>query len=198
MHQMIHFTERLDKGIRTSAYVHDRAGHYRKGSEIPYIIHPFGVMLIAATATDDEDTLIASLLHDVREDVPDDIYSEADMLADFGQGVLSIVKDVTKNADEPDWHARGQQYLHHIRHHASPKAVIVTTADKIHNVSSILTDYAVVGDELWQRFTTKSAADQLWWYRSVLEVVTERQAPPVLVGQLGTLVTSLQAIVQRP
>jgi len=195
MNNMIAYTPRLDMGIRISATVHERAGQHRKGSDIPYISHPFGVMLIASNATKDEDVLIASLMHDVLEDVPSDIYSEANMRRDFGRRVVSIVKDVTKNDDQPDWHLRGAEYLDHLRGKACDEAIIVSTADKIHNLQSILIDHALEGDAVWQRFSTKSAADQLWWYSSVLDVVTERQAPPVLVQQLGGLVTNLQTLV---
>ena len=196
MKHMITFTERLDKGIRVSATVHEQAGQHRKGTDIPYIIHPFGVMLIASAATKDEDTLIACLLHDVLEDVSPKIYSEPRMRADFGRHVVSIVKDVTKNDLEPDWHLRGAEYLDHLRNRACDEAVIVSTADKIHNLHSILTDHAVVGSALWQRFSTKSGTDQLWWYSSILDVATERQAPPILLHQLGGLVSSLETIVQ--
>ena len=195
MNTMI-YTERLDKGIRTAATVHERAGQHRKGTIIPYAAHPFGVMLIASAATKDEDTLIACLLHDVLEDVSPKIYSEADMRTDFGKHVVSIVKDVTKNDLEPDWHLRGAEYLDHLRNRACDEAVIVSTSDKIHNLLSILTDYKTEGNALWQRFSTKSGPDQLWWYSSILNVATERQAPPVLLHQLGGLVSSLETIVQ--
>ena len=62
---MINYTERLDKALRKAAWSHEQQGQHRKGSDIPYIIHPVGAMMIASNATDDEDILIACLMHDV-------------------------------------------------------------------------------------------------------------------------------------
>ncbi len=66
---MINYTSRLDNAVREAARAHEIEGQHRKGTDIPYIIHPFGVMMIASNATDDEDVLIACLMHDVLEDV---------------------------------------------------------------------------------------------------------------------------------
>ena len=189
---MINYTERLDSALRKAAWAHEKAEQHRKGSDIPYIIHPVGVMMIASNVTDDEDTLIACLLHDVLEDVDSSIYSEADMREDFGDRVVSIVLDVTKDSDEKDWHARSKAYLHHLEHEASDEAVIVSASDKIHNLKSILTDHATHGDDLWERFTTKSSSDQLWWYESILDVITKRNVPAGLRDQLAEQVNILR------
>jgi len=192
---MIDYTERLDKAIRIAAWAHEQEGQHRKGSDIPYVIHPFGVMLIASNATDDEDTLIGCLLHDVLEDVEPTIYGETEMNADFGSKVVSIVKDVSKNESMSDWHDRCNAYLNHIEQTACDEAVIVCTSDKIHNLQSVLTDYKNVGDELWNRFTTKRATDQLWWYQSVLEVITKRNAPQILQEDLTSKISELKNII---
>ncbi|MEP7204609.1 MAG: HD domain-containing protein [Candidatus Saccharibacteria bacterium] len=189
---MISFTPRLDNAVRQAARAHEHAKQHRKGSDVPYIIHPFGVMIIASNATDDEDILIACLMHDVLEDVSSDIYSESAMRADFGDRVVTIVLDVTKNDLLADWHERSRAYLHHLEHEASDEAVIVSASDKIHNLLSILTDYETSGEELWQRFTTKSSADQLWWYQSILAVITQRKVPSILSDALAEQVESLK------
>ena len=190
---MINFTERLDKAIRISAWAHEQAGQHRKGTDIPYIIHPFGVMVIASNATDDEDVLIACLLHDVLEDVEDSIYSIDDMLRDFGERVVGIVKDVTKDPSLRDWHEVSRAYLNHLEHQASDQAVIVSAADKIHNILSVHTDFDAHGDQLWERFSTKSAGDQLWWYSEISTCVAKRKAPQILCDQLSKQVRLLRA-----
>lgn len=145
---MINYTLHLDNAMRKAAWAHDQAGQYRKGTDIPYIIHPVGTMMIAGNVTDDEDTLIACLLHDVLEDVDSSVYNEADMREDFGDRVVAIVKDVTKDGTKGDWRERAQAYLEHLERSASDEAVIVSAADKTHNLLSILCDYAEVGDDL--------------------------------------------------
>lgn len=183
---MINFTQRLDSAIIEAAWAHEQANQHRTGTDIPYIIHPFGVMLIASNATNDEDTLIACLMHDVLEDVDASIYSEDQMRQDYGAKVVRIVKDVTKDETEPDWHARSKAYLSHLQNKACDEAITVCSADKIHNLQSILTDYQTIGDDLWQRFSTKNGSDQLWWYESVLEIIQKRGAPQHLIDALSS------------
>ena len=43
-------------------------GMMRKGTKIPYIVHPMEVAAIAASLTDDPEVIAAALLHDVMED----------------------------------------------------------------------------------------------------------------------------------
>jgi (p)ppGpp synthase/HD superfamily hydrolase len=94
---MINYTTRLDKAIRISARAHEKQGQHRKGTDIPYIIHPFGVMLIASNVTKDENVLIGCLMHDILEDIDSSIYNELQMKDDFGDKLVGIVKDVTKD-----------------------------------------------------------------------------------------------------
>lgn len=193
---MINYTERLDHALRVATWAHEQQGQHRKGTDIPYIIHPFGVMTIASNATDDEDTLIACLLHDILEDVDSKIYNEADMRHDFGERVTKIVLGVTKNSELKYWQERSEAYLNHLENAASDESVIVSTADKVQNLKSILYDYGIVGNEPWQRFSTKSAADQLWWYKSILAVITKRKAPEFLTKELSADVDKLKLIIK--
>jgi (p)ppGpp synthase/HD superfamily hydrolase len=193
---MIKFTQRLDKAIRISAWAHEQSHEHRKGGDIPYIIHPFGVMLIASNITENEDTLIACLLHDVLEDVPSTIYSEDQMNKDFGNEVLSIVKDVTKNRDINNWYEVSKAYLNHLEFEASDEAVIVSASDKIHNLKSTLFDYQDLGDKLWDIFTTKNSSDQVWWYSSVLEVLKKRNCPKELIDIFSEEISNLKKIVK--
>lgn len=186
------FTPRLELAIQKATLAH--AKQKRKGGNIPYIIHPFSVMCIASETTDDEDILIACLFHDILEDVPEE-YPRQTMRAEFGDRVVDIVDGVTKDSSLKEWKARSKAYLDHLEHQASNESVLVSCADKIHNLMSILTDYKTHGNELWNRFSTKSGADQLWWYRSILSVVKKRKAPKVLIDQLDELVISLKEIV---
>jgi len=195
---MIQYTERLDKALRKAAWAHEKSGQHRKGTDIPYIIHPVGVMVVASNVTEDEDVLVACLMHDVLEDVDVDIYDENKMRDEFGNRVVEIVKNVTKEEVEPDWRNRADAYLKHLEYDASDEAVIVSASDKIHNLLSILIDYSTYGDELWNRFSTKSSADQLWWYESILGVITKRKAPEKLVFQLSEQVDELKSRLNKP
>ncbi len=198
---MIKFTPRLDKAIKTAAWAHEQVGQHRKGGDdIPYIIHPFGVMIIAGQVTDDEDILIACLFHDILEDVTTknpEIYNEDKMREEFGDRVTDAVLDVSKDDSIKDWRERGEAYLEHLENEGSDEAVIIAAADKIHNLTSILEDYEVIGDALWERFTTGIPEDQLWWYESMIELLRNREAPEELVTQLQILVDRFKEILAK-
>lgn len=194
---MINYTNRLDSAIRKAAWAHEQAGQHRKDTDIPYIIHPVGTMMIASSVTNNEDILIACLMHDVLEDVDSSIYSQEQMRADFGDHVVEIVKDVTKDGSQDDWRLRAEAYLERLTTKASGEAVVVSASDKIHNLLSILSDYEEVGDQLWQRFSTKNSIDQLWWYESILIVIKKRNAPTKLCAKLERQVESLLKIVKK-
>ena len=144
-----------------------------------------------------EDVLIACLLHDVLEDVDTSIYDEQTMRADFGDRMVAIVKDVTKDDSVRDWHERSKAYLDHLENKASNEAVIVSASDKIHNLVSILVDYGIEGDNLWNRFSTKSFTDQLWWYESILAVITKRGISAELISQLAGQVEILRLKINK-
>lgn len=188
MEKHMEMTIRLETALNKATYAHRNQN--RKGSELPYIVHPFSVMCIASQVTADEDILIACLMHDVLEDVPEE-YSKEQMRADFGNRVVSIVEGVTKDENLPDWQSRQDAYLKHLQSEASDESVIVSCSDKIHNLMSILLDYSEIGDELWNRFNA-GKEKQLWWYESILRVTTSRLPELKLNEQLKILVTEFK------
>ena len=57
------YSYRIEQAIRAATILHK--GQLRKGSvPIPYVSHLFAVAMIAGDYTDNEDVLIAALLHD--------------------------------------------------------------------------------------------------------------------------------------
>lgn len=180
---------RLRRAINTAATVH--RDQVRKGGGIPYISHLYAVMHLLATVSDDEDLLIAGLLHDTLEDVPEH-YSAARMEAEFGPRVRALVEEVTKE-DLPGWQERVDAYLARLGHRASPEAVLLSVADKTHNLMSVLDDHARIGERLWGRFNAGKER-QRWWYRSIAEVAQERLGEHPLVRQLRDLVGELERL----
>ncbi|MDN5819413.1 MAG: HD domain-containing protein [bacterium] len=182
---------RLDKAIRVAAWAHRE--QTRKSTDLPYIVHPFAVMTIAAKATDDEDVLIACLFHDIIEDVPE-MYNREQMEQEFGPQVVAIVDGVTKDDTIKDWRQRSEAYLAHLRQ-ASDGSVIVSASDKIHNLQSMLIDHETQGEKLWERFNA-GPRDQLWWYESIAEVLDSRISGSVLAVELRRLIDKLRPIVE--
>jgi hypothetical protein len=64
------YSERVDEALRLAAVAHE--GQYRKGTNIPYLMHPVHVGRILERHGWAEDVVIAGLLHDVLEDAPFD------------------------------------------------------------------------------------------------------------------------------
>lgn len=186
-------TVSLEKAIQVSAKAHHK--QKRKGTDIPYIIHPFSVMLIASEATNDEDILIACLFHDILEDVPEE-YSEQQMYQDFGQRVVGIVQGVTKDSSIADWRVRSEAYLYQLEFKASDESVLVSAADKIHNMMSKLADYQIIGENLWDKFGAGKES-QLWWYAAVLEVLKKRMPDCILVPKFKYLLDELRLVTQN-
>src|SRR5690606_3911141 len=119
------FTPRLNRAITVAGQAH--RFQKRKSSGIPYICHPFAVMVIASQTTSDEDILIACLFHDILEDVPEEFGLEA-MAEEFGSEVVEIVQGVTKNDRLGDWWKVSEGYFKTLES-ASDKTLVVCLAD---------------------------------------------------------------------
>ena len=129
------------------------AGQLRKGTEIPYISHLLGVTSIALDHGATEDEAIGALLHDAAEDAGGaPVISE--IRARFGPAAAEIVAGCsdTFETPKPPWRARKEAYIAHLAS-ASPSVLLVSSADKLHNVRSITSDYRRIGDALLPRFT---------------------------------------------
>jgi GTP pyrophosphokinase len=91
---------------------------------------------------------------------------------------------------KPPWRARKEEYIAHLGT-ADTGVVRVSLADKLYNARAILADYRVVGPELWGRFNPD--ADQLWYYRALVEAFATRTSGPML-EELDRVVTELEKI----
>jgi (p)ppGpp synthase/HD superfamily hydrolase len=144
-------------------------GQFRKASTIPYIAHLMGVASLVLEAGGDEDLAIAALLHDVVEDC-----GGAPMLKEvrrrFGKRVAKVVDGCT-DADtyhKPRWRQRKEKYIRHLKT-ADADTRLVSAADKLNNVRSILSDYRAIGEAVWSRFSG-GREGTLWYYRTLLDI----------------------------
>ena len=167
------------------------AGQTRKASTIPYIAHLMGVASLVLEFGGDEDLAIAALLHDVVEDC-----GGAPMLKEvrrrFGRRVAKIVDGCTDSDTDPKppWRERKETYIRHLKN-ADAETRLVSAADKLNNVRSILADYRQVGESVWARFRG-GREGTLWYYRALLEEFL-RSKPNRLIGELELAVRDLEA-----
>jgi (p)ppGpp synthase/HD superfamily hydrolase len=143
-------------------------GQMRKASTIPYIAHLMGVASLVLEAGGDEDLAIAALLHDVVEDC-----GGAPMLKEvrrkFGKRVAKVVDgctDTDTGTDpKPPWRERKENYIQRLKK-ADADTLLVSAADKLNNVRSILSDYRAIGESIWSRFNG-GREGTLWYYRTL-------------------------------
>ena len=150
------------------------SGQTRKASTVPYIAHLMGVASLVLEAGCEEDLAIAALLHDVVEDC-----GGAPMLKEvrrrFGSRVAKVVDGCT-DADtypKPPWRERKEKYIRHLKK-ADADTRLVSAADKLNNVRSILSDYRALGESIWSRFNG-GREGTLWYYRTLLDEFLRRR-----------------------
>lgn len=148
----------------------------RKGTGIPYIAHILGVAALAIEYGADEDEAIGALLHDAAEDGGGEA-TLAEIRARFGDAVADIVLGCSDSlVEDPEdrlpWRERKENYLAHLEH-ASASVCLVSAADKLHNVRSIMRDYREHGEDIWDRFQGRRDGT-LWYYETVADTLLRR------------------------
>lgn len=193
------YSDRINHAFAFAAKHHDR--QVRKGTRLPYLTHPANVAVVLTRYDQDEDTIVAGILHDVIEDCVRDGYSR-DMLEQrigdkFGAEVLETVLAVThRQVDEEgielSSEERKDDYLARLAA-ASERARWVCAADKIHNGSSILADLnrTLDPDTVWSRFNV-GRTGTVRWYRRVHERLREVGFSAPIMDELREVAESLE------
>jgi (p)ppGpp synthase/HD superfamily hydrolase len=168
------------------------SGQTRKGTGVPYISHLMSVAALVLEAGGDEDQAIAALLHDVVEDCGGEPILQ-EVRDRFGDRVAGIVKGCTDayTIPKPPWKQRKLEYLEVLRD-ADDDIRLVSAADKLHNVRTILADYRLEGDSVWNRFSGRRDGT-LWYYRAVLNVLLQGTRNR-LIGELERAVQELESL----
>jgi len=168
-------------------------GQTRKASTIPYIAHLMGVASLVLEAGGDEDLAIAALLHDVVEDCGG-APMRKEVRRQFGKRVARVVDGCT-DADsdpKPPWRERKENYIRHLKT-ADADTQLVSAADKLNNVRSILSDYRAIGESVWSRFHG-GREGTLWYYRTLRDVFLRRK-PNRITRELELAVSELDSLV---
>lgn len=120
---------KLLKAVNFAAEKHKK--QRRKDDGSPYINHPLGVAQILDTigGIEDEDILIAAILHDTIEDTQT---TEKELREIFGDRICDIVIEVTDDKSEPKDIRKMKQVEKADK--ISREAKLVKMADKLHNL----------------------------------------------------------------
>ena len=191
------YSDRINHAFAFAAKHHDK--QVRKGTALPYLTHPANVALILTRYGQDDDTVVAGILHDVIEDCVREGYSADDLTQrvgeKFGTRVLETVLAVTERKLDDDgvemsWDERKADFLSRLAA-ANDAARWVCAADKVHNANSILSDLRRTSfpETVWGRFSV-GREGTVRWYKRVADRLRE-------VGFNAPIVDELEAAAQE-
>jgi (p)ppGpp synthase/HD superfamily hydrolase len=166
------YSYRVEQAIRAAAVLHK--DQLRKGSmPFPYVTHLFATAFNLIDYTDDEDVIIAALLHDTLEDTD---YTIEELQEDFGGRVREIVEAVTEPKSSEDkklnWRERKLAYIKSLKK-GPQESCLVAAADKIHNFRTIVEDYHDSPDRFKQDFGG-NYDERLELYSEIARVLNDR------------------------
>lgn len=191
-------TTRISAAFALAALVHEK--QTRKSTNIPYISHPMAVAAQVAVWGGSEDQFIAALLHDVVEDGGAQYMPVIE--EHFGKHVLDLVmacSDAAPQRGQPKgaWIERKEKYIANLRS-AADEVLLISAADKWHNLASILADAKQLGEVVFDRFIRQDfeRSDKkkmvLWYYKELLAVYRERNVPVVV--ELENLLSEIENV----
>lgn len=187
----MNFTPRIDEAIKLASRLH-RDQTRNDLEKTPYVTHLMAVALLVSSATEDEDVIVAGLMHDSLEDVAG--YTCEQLAHDCGERVADIVKHVTEPldasksyAEQLPWLARKEAYLAVLKT-GGIESALVSAADKIHNTESFMLDARREGEGFTSRFLS-SVRNRLWLHEQVLIIVEEKLGKDNVLIKRFTLCT---------
>lgn len=119
---------------------HDEIYQTRKGTGVPYFIHPKNVALIVKQNDGSIDQIKAALLHDTLEDTHT---SDEELRVCFGEHTASLVRELTNCKYEIDKIGK-EAYMSEKLMKLSSEALLVKLADILNNISDHPTEAAEV------------------------------------------------------
>ena len=142
-------------------------GQKRKGSGLPYIVHPMEVWQILRNNNCSTTVQVAGLLHDTLEDTDT---SPEEIKEKFGADVLALVQTESEDKSK-SWKERKLATLDALEK-ASNETKQVCCADKLSNCLAQLYDYNQIGDALFERFNKQSTPElQGWYYKGIVKAL---------------------------
>ncbi len=136
---------RLTRAIEFATRKH--AGQRRKGSDLPYIMHPLETMGILQAMDADCSLLMAGVLHDVVEDTDTTIEM---IMETFGEEVAELVERHSEDKSKT-WDERKEKAIDDTAK-GSARFKMLIIADKVSNLRSLYKDYQKLGEKVWERF----------------------------------------------
>lgn len=166
------YSYRIEQAIRAASVLHK--DQLRKGSmPFPYITHLIATAFTLLDYTQDEDVIIAALLHDTLEDTD---YTIEELEEDFGGRVREFVEAVTEPPSTAEnrisWREKKAIYTKLLKK-GPREAVMIAAADKMHNFRTIVEDYSDEPERFAQDFGS-NYEERLVVYQEIANVINNR------------------------
>lgn len=161
--------EGLAAAVSFACEIH--AKQVRKGSNTPYVSHLLATASTVMHCGGDEETTMAAVLHDAVEDQPDQTDLD-DIASRFGGRVASLVGAVTEPPKHVSWPERKDAYERQLQKDCD-EAVLISLADKAHNLASLVDDLRAHGDQTWSKFKAGKDAS-VARYRRLMDLYQAR------------------------
>lgn len=143
-------------------------GQHRKGTKVPYIVHPLGVAKILIEYGCPDHVVIAGILHDTVEDTPVTI---DEIRQTFGWDIANLVEAASEPDKTDTWENRKKHTIGMLKT-LPEEAAILVLADKLDNIRAIREDYERYGESLWHRFN-RPRDQQKWYYENLAWAFTD-------------------------
>jgi len=184
--------ERFIDALGYAARVHD--GQLRGKDDQPYIAHLLRVAGLVIQEDGSEDEAIAALLHDAVED-QGGLQRLRDIRERYGHTVADIVDECTDSYGDPKppWRRRKEEYIRSLDG-ASAGGLLVSLADKLDNIRTMIRGFRIRGEEQWTR-TGKSADDVRWFYGTLSSRFSALRPGP-LADELARAVAELERLTE--
>ncbi|MCY4401792.1 MAG: HD domain-containing protein [Candidatus Poribacteria bacterium] len=179
----------IEEAIEVAAQAHN--GQFRKGTSTPYITHPYAVGLLLMEVGCSETLIIAGILHDTVEDTELTLDT---IRKDFGDTVADIVDGCSENKSLR-WRERKTERIEALKT-ASTEICIVTCADKLHNLRTVISEYDNIGEAVWDRFHGGLEAQE-WYYRSVLDSLRTQKESKIKDSNSGVVQKQFNFIFEQ-
>jgi (p)ppGpp synthase/HD superfamily hydrolase len=161
------------------------------GAGMDFVAHPANVAIILARYGCEQVTIVAGILHHVLEESAPDRWPvlEQKITDKFGSVALAVAKDALEPKydwrGERSWQPCKQEYLTQLAL-AEPRALDIIVADELHACGSTMTALRRLGVEYLRTVSRAGSEQTIWWYRSLLEILSARSDWPrrEMLGEL--------------
>jgi (p)ppGpp synthase/HD superfamily hydrolase len=106
----------------------------------------------------------------------------------------ALPKGASDEERRRDWLRRKEQYREQLRDETLSEA-LVSLADNIYNVRSLVYDLQTPGEDVWPRFNA-GASDKIAHYLDIAEIMREKEWKDILVTHLARAIDDLQRLAK--